>query len=119
MDYQSIPEKPVVMNVGQVEPARKTYFYERHDGSIVSCNDEGSAATMHRKFKQLGVSDGTKFRQAVIESHQLFRAGDKDGARARLLKGEQEELEAARGHFETPTIRKVFEPNGPTGFRPI
>lgn len=102
MNYQNIPEKPLVAGVGKVEPNQKTYFYERSDGSVI-CVQAQEAWKLHKKrFKQVGVSDGTKFRQAIAESQEIFHREGLAAAQARIKKGEQEELEAARGRYEVP-----------------
>lgn len=100
--YQ-IPEKPLhaSMDGGKVEPPQKVYFYERPDGSIVH-TDAKEAWGFHKKFKQIGVSDGVKYHQAVLESRDLFRQQGLAAAQDRLRQGFAEELEAARGKLERP-----------------
>lgn len=102
MNYSQIPEKPLYANVGKVEKSKRTYFYERKDGSII-CVEEKEAWELHKKgFKQIGVSNGEIFRQAVIESQKIFTESGLQAAQERIRKGERDEIEAARGKFQVP-----------------
>lgn len=96
----------------KIENPQKTYFFERFDGSTI-CVQEVEANNLLKgrgkvigpvqaRPKLIGVSDGTKFHQAVTEAHALHAEGKIKEALARLKQGEQEELEAARGHLERP-----------------
>jgi hypothetical protein len=96
----------------------KTWFYQRLDGSIIGTNNENDAVKLHKQFKQYGVSDGKLFATAVAEARKMVKESGMESARKRLLLGEQQEQEAAKGNYQIPRERKVFEPNGPTGFKP-
>ena len=108
-----------------VEPAQDTYFFERPDGSIIPTTEREAWDIMKNRqrivgqrtvpFKLIGVSDGTKFRQAVLETHDMFKEGKPmTEIQARLRLGEQEELAAARGNIRPPrnwdTIDKNRQP---------
>lgn len=106
----------------KVEPARKTFFFERHDGSTF-CVGEREAWTIMKGGnkvvgiplpppKFLGMSDGTRFRQAVIEAHTLHGEGKIEEAKLRLRQGEQEELAAARGNIQYPRNFDTIDRNG-------
>lgn len=113
------PIAPLIPKMNKLERAKKTFFYERQNGSVISTNDVLDACRMHKKFKQYGVSDGTRFERAVAEAHRIFMEQGLDAAQQRIRDGEKEEMEAAKGHFETPLEPRVFEPSGPTGFKPM
>lgn len=102
MDHHSIPEKPLTAGIDpKVYPPQKTFFYERPNGSVV-CVEEKEAWTLHKKFKQVGVSDGTTFQAALMEAKRIFQEQGLEAAQARLRQGHEEELEKARGHFQAP-----------------
>ena len=116
----TIPSGPLKPN--KVENAEKTFFFERHDGSVVAVKEQEAWHIMtkgNQKVgvvmplpKLIGVSDGSKFRQAVMDAHKLHAEGKTDEARERLRQGEAEELEAARGHIEHPRNFDVTDNNG-------
>jgi hypothetical protein len=91
----------------KVENAQKTFFYERPDGTIFAVQEKEAwniaknrnqiAGVRTYPPKLIGTGDGTRFQKAVQDAVALEAAGKPDEARARLLEGEQEELEAARG----------------------
>lgn len=97
----SQPPKPLVASLGAIDKPNKTYFYARPDGTPF-CVEAKEAWTIHRKFKQIGVSDGSIYYEGVKESHQIFKEKGLEAAQARIRKGFADELEAARGKFETP-----------------
>lgn len=94
-----------------VENPQKTFWFERHDGSIFNTNEReawtiynGRVQTYIRapRPKLIGVSDGRVFQQAVIESHQLFKDGKEEEAKERMRRGRDEELESGRGNVQKP-----------------
>lgn len=99
------------MKVNKLEQPKKTFFFERHDGSVISVGETEAWNLYARKNqvigveiprpKLIGVSDGKMMYQAVQDAHKLF-AEDPEKAFERLRKGEQEELEAARGKITLP-----------------
>lgn len=95
------PSEQIKLN--KVEIPKKTYFYEKKDGSVIEAQ-ANEAWTLHKKgFKQIGVSSGKKYEEAVKLAHQVFKQTlDKQKVREILLKGRNDELEEARGKFETP-----------------
>lgn len=95
------------MQIHKLEPPKKTFFYERSDGSIIEVG-EREASKIHKKFKQVGVSDGKAFHQAVQEAHDLFNSEGEQAAKDRLAKGKEEELEIARGNLQIPGDFKVY-----------
>lgn len=114
MDFTS-SEKPLFVSPNtQLEPPQKTFFYERPNGTIIHVGEaEAWEIECNRSknfFKQLGVSDGTTFQKAVIEAQELLATKGLGFAQERIRKGEQEELEAARGHFERPKNANVSGP---------
>jgi len=85
----------------------KTYFYEVN-GNIVPV-EAREAWELHRKrHKQIGVSDSSKYALAVQEARELFKTEGIEKSQERLRRGFDEELESARGHFETPPNNDVF-----------
>jgi hypothetical protein len=108
----SLPIKEAVVVEGKVEGAEKTFFFERHDGSILSVQEREAWGIMkgrtsivgfrHKQPKLLGVSDGQIFQRAVLESQSLIREGKVEEARALIRKGQEEELEKARGNMIMP-----------------
>ena len=95
------------MQVHHLEPPQTTFFYERPDGSVIEVK-EREASKIHKKFKQVGVSDGKTFFKAVQESHELFKTKGRDAALARLDLGRKEELEVARGNLRVPKKIDVY-----------
>ena len=99
------------MKVHKLEQPQRTFFFERHDGSIIAVNEREAWSIYNNRNQMLGVryerpkligtSEGLKMFQAVKESHELFKT-DQTQAIARLKTGEQEELEAARGNIVPP-----------------
>lgn len=110
MDEIQAPKGAIKTN--KIEVAQKTYFFERHDGSVIAVQEVEAWNLLKPKqpvigrytppIKLIGVSDGTKFQTAVQEAHALHSQGMIEEAIARLRKGEEEEREAARGHIEMP-----------------
>lgn len=98
------------MRPHQIERPTKTFFFERSDGTTFATQEDEAwriystgnqvIGFPRDKPKLVGVSDGTKMHQAVIEAHALV--GDPEQAKDRLRKGYEEELESARGHLEKP-----------------
>lgn len=111
MEQEITPPKGSIV-AHKVEAPQKTFFFERFDGSVI-CVQEVEAHNLLKgrgkalgpvrtRPKLIGVSDGTKFHQAVVEAHALHKSGETQKALDRLRQGEQEELESARGHIERP-----------------
>lgn len=118
------------MQPNRIEPPQKTFFFERHDGSIITTNEaeawriiNGRIQTYIRKPapKLVGVSNGEKYYRAVIESHELARVDpvtgvlsleNKEKALQRLRDGWKEEFEAAKGHIEHPRNFDTVDKNG-------
>lgn len=109
-ELQSVSEgfKP-----NRLEPPQKTFFFQRHDGSVICVGEQEAWAILNHRQKVIGkfippavligVGDGTKFATAVAESHQMFRDGKtKEEITNRLRQGEAEELAAAKGKIEMP-----------------
>jgi hypothetical protein len=106
------PAKISLNNKPQELQTKKTYFYEMPSGRIEAVEAK-EAWELHRKnYKQVGVSDGSKYAQAMIEARQIFELQGIEMAQERLRKGFEEELEAAKGHFETPPKNDVFGNGG-------
>lgn len=85
--------------------ARKTFFFERRDGSIFATEElEASTLVKNDKFKLIGVSDGRAFAQKIITLQNDFILGNltEEDRRTRILAAEREEIELARGHIEMP-----------------
>lgn len=93
----------------KVEPARKTWFFQRPDGSIFGCQAVEAFQVLSKKnnylrdFKLIGCSDGTVFQKAIADAQKVFReTKDLAQAQAIIRQGEAEEIERARGHMELP-----------------
>lgn len=114
MHHSSIPEKPLTIGAdGKVEDAQRVYFFLRSDGKRIYTQGQEAWNLYSRRqqslgrvaptFKLVGSSDGSLYRQAVIEAQQIFReTGDMSQARARLLKGENDEFEIAKNNLTPP-----------------
>lgn len=99
------------MKINKLEQPQKTFFFERHDGSIIAAGEQEASTLYYKKNqvigydfpkpKLIGVSDGKLMYLAVKEAHEIFRT-DQNAAMERLRKGHDEELEVARGHIEVP-----------------
>lgn len=119
-DKINAPGEKVTLNT--IEPPQKTFFFERPDGSIVPTNEReawdliktGPKIIGQRllPYKLVGVSDGTKFHQAVMEAHQMFKEGKPmNEIQARMKQGEAEEFELAKGKIEMPRDFDVIDKN--------
>lgn len=86
---------------GQPVVAQKTYFYERSDGSIFDCRAREAEAA-HKKFKQVGVSDGTRAAQIIADLQKNYKKFPWKKIQEEMRRAWSEELEIARGHFENP-----------------
>jgi len=110
MDFTEQPKNSLV-NLNQKTQEmqiKKTYFYEMPSGRIEPV-EEKEAWELHKKgFKQIGVSDGSKYALALKESRQIFQLQGIEMAQERLRKGFEEELEIAKGHYETPPRNDIF-----------
>lgn len=112
MHISQIPEKPLTPGVGKIENAERVYFFEREDGSIIFAqgkeawnifknrNQALGRERMRNKF--IGSSDGSIFRQGLIEAHKIFREQGLEASQARIKQAEADELAAARGVMVYP-----------------
>jgi hypothetical protein len=124
MNYNNIPEKPLVASVNtkqQEQVIGRTFFFERPDGSRISTEEKEAwnlytripqeLGTRKPGFKFLGSSDGTTYQQAVFEAQQIFlNTNDLKMAQDRLRQGEVEEFEKARGNMKPPRNMDVMGP---------
>jgi hypothetical protein len=114
-----IPEKSLTASANPENlPLHTTFFYEQSNGRIIVV-EEQEASLIHRKFKQVGVSDGLVFQKAMQEAKRVQReTGDLLKAQEILRQGERDELEAARGHFQLPRdYSRVDGKNNPIDMR--
>lgn len=93
----------------KAEPAQRTWFFERPNGSIFACHAVEAyhllrkTSEYQKHLKLIGCSDGSVFAQAVIDSHRVFgETKDFAQAQAILRKGEADEIERARGNMTLP-----------------
>ena len=86
---------------GQPIIAQKTYFYERPNGSIFDCRAR-EAESAHKKFKQIGVSDGTHAAKIIADLQKNYKGLTIKKIQEEMRRAWNEELEVARGHFEHP-----------------
>lgn len=106
----------------QVEPAKKTFFYEKPDGEIFACgNDE--AALFGRNYRLVGVSNGMKYRDHIRQHVKKGKVYSPEEARKILLDAFDLELAEARGHLERPQMNNVsfdasFPPEQRSSFTP-
>lgn len=109
----STPAKPLTAGVNRAMVApHTTFFYEKPDGTIfmaeeaeawrLAANRNQVLGRLSIPYKQVGVSDGHLFSKAVQEAQQIFMEKGLEAAQERLRRGEKEELEFARGHFQKP-----------------
>lgn len=88
-----------------------TFFFERHDGTIISAGEQEASNLYYKKNqvvgfdipkpKLIGVSDGSLMYQAVKEAHEIYKT-DQDKAVERIRQGHADELEKARGNIIKP-----------------
>lgn len=116
-------EGPTNVIIGRIERANRTYFFERHDGSIISAQGKEAwnlysrhpqiVGTRVPPYKFIGSSDGLTFQKAVEESQAVFRnTGNLEEAQKILRAGEQEELNKARGNMIPPPNMDKMGPAG-------
>lgn len=114
MHPNQIPEKPLYANIGQVENAQPIYFFERENGTVV-CAQGKEAWNLYsrkpqivgvetRRPKLIGMSDGSIFRQAIIDSQTIFKEKGLAAAQDHIREAQNKELEKAR-------LNKVAPPN--------
>lgn len=112
-NHFSLPEKGLTISVDpELKLAGKTYFYERANGSII-CVEAFEAWGLHKnpkEFKQVGVSSGQIFNEARKNLRHVFNTQGVEAAQELLREAERKELEAARGHFETPPNAEKMGP---------
>lgn len=108
-----IPEKPLTAGIhNKVEQAQRVYFFEREDKTTFFAREQEAWTIMKgrnqtlgqlpARIKFIGSSDGILYRNAVLESQELFKTHGLAKAQERLRQGEAEELEAARGKMIYP-----------------
>jgi len=110
MDY-SMEEKPLTVglnNKAQQFKVNKTYFYEMPTGNIEPVETREAWELYKKKYKQIGVSNGLTYDKARKEAKEIFKTEGIEKAQERLRQGIQEELEVARGNFETPPNCDMF-----------
>lgn len=122
MLYDNIPEKPLHASVNEKEyPMNRVYFFERPDGSIISCEEREAWGLYARAPQELGVrrppfkfvgsSNGALYGNAIRESKAIMReTGDLQKAQEHLRAGEKLELESAR---TTPIPPRNMDKMGP------
>jgi hypothetical protein len=95
--------------VHKLEPATKTWFFQRPDGSTFAARASEAWQLLKRNsnyqkdLKLIGCSDGSTFADAVRRSQEHFRATKNiKEAQAIIREGEALELEKARGNMELP-----------------
>lgn len=104
------------------ERPQKTFFFERPDGSTFSVN-EAEAWNVYTgknqivgfqtvRPKLIGVSDGSKVAQAIIEAKEIFKTEGFEKAQQRVKQGHEEEIESARGHIEKPRNFDMVDSRG-------
>lgn len=99
----------------------KTYFYQRPDGTIFPCEAKEAWAA-HKKFKQVGVSDGKTYFIKLMEIANKYNgkidiSTDEGQEKMRQVQGEMQEalnaeIEVARGKPERPPQNDVNFING-------
>lgn len=97
------------VKIHKLEPPQKTWFFQRPTGEIFGVhaieawNLLQKTSLYQRDLKMIGQSDGTTFHNAVKEAHRVFgETGDVAQSQAIIRKGEQDEIEAARGNLVYP-----------------
>lgn len=92
--------------VHQLEPAKKTFFYEKPSGEIFACGEQ-EAALFGKNYRQIGVSDGATFRTYMRKAGFKGDVLEREKAQLLLKEAFDAELEVARGHFERPKLNNV------------
>lgn len=108
------------------EKPQKTFFYERPDGTVFACNEK-EAASAHKRFKQVGVSDGELYfslmRKAIEEQNTALEKLEReypkekkpkkyftkrmdimDATKTKIHEAALAEQQAAMGHIEKPHV---------------
>ena len=107
------------MRPNKLEQPQKTFFFERDSGEIFAVGEQEAwsifagnnqvVGLRNRIPKLVGVSDGRKMHQAVLESHEIYKT-DPAKALERIREGYDEELKSSLGHIERP---RNFDKMGP------
>lgn len=107
------------MKRNKLEPPKKTFFFERWDGSIIATHEEEAWRIVSKRNqtyevkpapKLIGVSNGEIFYKAVTEAQAIVET-DPEKAKEIIKKGHQDELEAARGNIEAPRNFDTIDKN--------
>lgn len=103
-------------------PPEKTFFFERHDGSIFSTNEaeawviySGKSQVVGWRItppKLIGTSDGMIFNRHVAESKKIGREEGFEKAQEHVRLGYTLELEEARKHPQRPKDHSALGLNG-------
>lgn len=108
--------------VERVERAQPTWFFEQPTGQIIAVQEEeawrlytGKNQIIGQRMyppKIIGVGTGLLYQKAVSEAIALKKAGDLEGAQARLRLGYDEELEESRKTIRAPRNFDMIDRNG-------
>lgn len=118
------------IKANKVEQNQQTYFFEREDGTIFHTNLKeawtiyaGRAQKLGERVmrpKFIGSSDGSIFRQAVIEAHRIMNEKGIEEAQKLLKEAEKQELEKARLNPRPPINCDTVDKRGnPTSLSQI
>lgn len=110
---------------GHIETPQRTYFFERHDGSVIALQEREAWAMMKHPGKSLGPiqappkfigsSDGVIYRDAVAAARVIYDANGgvyDEACRELLLKAEKDEMAKARGNMVMPRDFDTIDKNG-------
>jgi hypothetical protein len=111
--YSQIPEKPLIAGMSTAQKdINQVFFFERNDGQIIATEEREAWGLYARplqilgtnrkvNYKLVGTGKGNIFREALMKAQQVGKTDIKQ-AQEIIRKGQQDELEACRGHIIAP-----------------
>lgn len=106
----------------KIEEARKTFWFQRFDGSVFCTYEEEAWKILNGRIKRLGpvtmpprlvgVSDGTIYRDAVVAAHKFHSEGKMEEAQQSLREGYNKEYESGLGKLVMPRNFDIIDERG-------
>ena len=100
---QTFTKDGVPLKIGQIPKLESMYFYERPDGSFIRLSEQ-DAARVHKKFKFIGMSDGTVYYNKLKELQSGFQNLTFPEIQEAMRQAERDEVERARGNLKAPQL---------------
>src|SRR3990167_2514263 len=103
---QTFTKDGIPLKIGVIPKLEDMYFYERFDGSVIRLSEE-DAARIHKKFKFIGMSDGTIYFNKLKELQKNFQNLTMAEIQESMRQAERDEVEHAKGNMKIPQIKPI------------